>query len=377
MAVLLQLSEKFKDWHCAFGIFALSFLRVITTRVQECPQNFDCNSYIDMMSQWWVAGEIPGHHAMRILPSMLARIVHELGLSVAHSFQVISGGAYVGFGLLSFYVLIKLNVDKILAFSGALLCISFHEGLRVSLVNPYQACDALVYPMILLMFYATYKNNIFYVFILSVLGVFVRQNIVIFALLCFSKIFFQNYQCSFESSRQKSLITFTLLFLTTTLYIANQTYFQATGVFLALLSPPNGWFDFAYWGWTLIDSQLINILFPIVPLLLICWRESIKFLKENWHILLYGLIVVGQPTLGYYLTGNNYPRLACQGIFLLAFMVPIVFQRQSQTKYANGLVLYALLTFSTWGILQRAVFLLAFMIYYGLKARRHCCKGVA
>lgn len=348
-----------QDRHCYLLIIILTIVRVSLMNVRACLPDHDCNSYIDMLQNWWVAGANPGHHAMRFLPSLLAKGLHFLGLSIEHSFLLLSGGAYVLTGWLSFWVLRKMQVDKVLALSGALLMLSFHEGLKVSLVDPYQACDAFVYPLLLGLFYSTHIKNTKAVWALGLLSIIVRQNLVIFAILCLLKLFF-------ESKSKKALFAMGTI---VSLYTASQIYFGATGMFVMLMSPPNGFLDFPYWGWVLLDSQLINLLFPIVPFLFYCWRQSYQFLASNWHVLIYGIIVVGQPLLGYHWTGNNFPRLASQGVFWLAFMVPIVLnQIKTSPNVKVGVWVYSLLTYTTWGILQRVIFLGSFIFYTALIA---------
>lgn len=325
--------------------------RVITAKVKACPRHFDCESYLAMANSIQFDPDIPGHHAMRILPSLLARGVHALGGDLTTAFQIVTGASFAILGMLVYWMLRREKKSPWVAFAFALICLAPHHAMNISLKLVYQACDMMTYPLTLLILYASFKRHINGVFFWGIFGILIRQNLFILSEL--SLLF-----CYTQKRRWKTIVWGLLLAVE---YFSLQIYYEASGVFGQLLNPPEGYFTYTHIKHVILDSRVLELFVPLIPFIFFSFRALIKFFKENWHAFLYMCIVVGQPLLGYHLTGNNTQRLALQGVWVL-FLACALTWPTARTKAATiALVLYALGIYFIWSVPQRLLPLMRLM----------------
>jgi len=335
-------------------IIFLTSLRVLTSRTLECPIDFDCNAYIAMVNHWGYNAELSGHHAMRVLPSILVWGLTYLGASIVLGFHILSGATYVLFGCLLYYFFSsQKHLKPILCLSLSLLALAPHEAMRIPLQLVYQSCDMLVYPLSLLLVMFSLQKRIFPVFALCIISIFVRQNLFILGvsslLYCFKD----------RISYQRVLA----LAMVIGLYSASQIYYQATGTFIDVLTPPEHYFTLKHFIWIVLDSNIYELFVPILPFLIIYFKPLAKLSWQYWHVTLYICITMGQPFLAYHLTGNNFARLALQGFWLLCLAIALVWRKDWQYKYIMVVMLvYSAAVYFTWGIKQRIWMLMAFII---------------
>jgi hypothetical protein len=121
---LTVFQDSTKDRYFYLALIGLTLARVLTSKIQACPQDFDCNAYIQMTQSIKFDSHILPHHAMRILPSLMARVLIDLGFSLEGAFRILAGATYVLFSGICFWVLRQFRVQSILAFAFTLLCLA-------------------------------------------------------------------------------------------------------------------------------------------------------------------------------------------------------------------------------------------------------------
>jgi hypothetical protein len=334
-------------------IFLLSAARVLTSKVRACPQYFDCESYLAMMQSIQYDPAIPGHHAMRVLPALFARGLNLLGFSPATSFQIISGASYCLLGVGVYWFVRQEKQAPWVALAFTLLCLAPHHAMRIPLQLVYQSCDMMTYLFTLAIIYCSLKNRLEGIFVLSLFGILTRQNVFVLGelslLYCFC--------------RELKLKTALYAVLLGAAYFSLQIYYHASGVFSDLLHPPEGYFTFSHLLHIFIESGLLELVLPIIPFLVLSFQPILLFFRKHWHLAIYGAIVVGQPLLGYHMTGNNFQRLALQGVWVLFLVCALTWPTSQQSKERTiALVLYSLAVYFMWGMPQRLVLVVLFSV---------------
>lgn len=333
-------------------IILLTVARVCTTRTIGCPEDFDCNSYIRMVDDLTQISDVPGHHAMRVFPILLVRFLMMFGASVEQSFHVISGFSYVFFGVLAYWIIRKVTGQQGWAFLWSLLLLSLHEAIRIPLYLVYQSNDALVYPIGIGILWAAWSKKTHVTFLLAILGALTRQNVFVLGFLSLLYLFKQ----------EKRFVTAVYLVVLTLIYMGLQNYYQANGVFQELLSPPEGFFSLTRQWEILIESQMLELWLVIAPFIVMGFKPLVAFFKTHWHWFIYAGITIGQPYLGYHLTGNNLPRLALQGVWVFALAIALSFPYQRWCAFHWFVfAAFALSVYLTWGIKQRLWFTALFV----------------
>jgi hypothetical protein len=332
-------------------ILILASTRVISTKVKACPKHFDCESYLAMANSIQFDPAIAGHHAMRVLPSLLARGVHALGIDLTTAFQIVTGASFAILGMLVYWMLRRENKSPWVAFAFALICLAPHHAMNISLKLVYQACDMMTYPLTLLILYASFKKHNNGVFFWGIFGILTRQNLFILSELSL-------LYCYTQKRRVKTIVWGLLLAVE---YFSLQVYYEATGVFTALLNPPAGFFTYSHIKHVILDSKVLELLVPLIPFIFFSFRALIKFFIENWHAFLYMCIVVGQPLLGYHLTGNNTQRIALQGVWVLFLACALTWPTVRTRAATVALVLYSLGIYFIWSMPQRLLSLMRHM----------------
>lgn len=357
-SLLKNYQENSNGWHLCL-ITLLTTLRVITSRTLDCPAFFDCNSYIHMVNNWGPDSEVAGHHAMRILPAIVVWLMTQVGASVQLGFQILSGSAYILFGVLLYGFLSQQNITKQLAFAVTLLALAPHEAMRVPLQLVYQSCDILVYPITLLLIHSSLQKRLWPVCLLSLVGILVRQNMFILGAL----------SIIYCMQRSLSLRALMALLLLIACYSALQIYYQASGTFVQLLSPPDGFFTLTHLQWVIVDSKILELFVPMLPFLIFFLKPILSLVVRYWHVSLYVCITMGQPFLGYHLTGNNFARLALQGAWIFYLAIAMIWPLKWQRPYLVALtVFYALGVYFTWGLKQRIWMMIGLLCLFVLFA---------
>jgi hypothetical protein len=340
-------------------IFAFTLLRVLTSKIYPCRTDFDCNSYIQMANTLVYDPHILPHHAMRILPSYLVHLLHDMGFAIPLAFRCLSDSCYVLFGLLTFWMLRQHQVKSIIAFAFSLLCLAPHHAMRQPLQDVYQLCDIMTYPLALLLIHFTLLKNGRWVFAISVLGLLTKQTLFGFGGLSLA-------YCFLHTRRNENIIYMGLLALG---YLGLQTYYHAFSIVTSHLIPTDDFFTVSHLVEIFNQSKLIDLFVPLLPLLLIYSSQVFVFLYRHWHVAIYMAVVVGQPFIAFHLTGNNFQRLALQGVWILYLIVGLsTVQKPWNKTLEYPLAIYTLAVYFTWGMSQRmilmGIFTLICLFYY-------------
>ena len=320
--------------------------RVLATKSVGCPEVFDCNSYIRMVDDLSYQADIPGHHAMRVVPILLVRGLLNFGISIESAFHWVSGTAYVGFGMLSYWVIVRLRNQPLHAFSWALILMALHHAMRIPLYLVYSSNDALVYPIGLAMLYLTWRERGHWVFVLGIVGTFTRQNLFVLGLIMLG------YLALTRRGGRRTVLIVEMLVLTAS-YLLAQSYYHAQGVIGDLLVPSRSFFSLERQIDVLSQSRVLDLGIVLIPFTLFLAKPILSFLKQNLHWVLYAAIAAGVPYLGFDLVGNNFQRLALQGVWVIALAVALSVPTEHKKFVEVGLLVYALAVFATFGALPR------------------------
>ncbi len=345
-----------QDLSCTFLILLLTLLRVITMRMVPCLPDHDCNAYIYMASTIAYDPAILPHHAMRVLPSLMAQGVHFLGFSLEMAFRILADSTYMIFGVLTFWVLRQFKVNAFIALSITLLCLAPHHAMRIPLQNVYQLCDIMTYPISLMLLYFSIKQQSKWVFAISMIALLTKQTVFGFGGLSL-------LYCFYKTRRIENIIYAGLLGVA---YLALQQYYHAFAIVSHHLIPAADFFAPSHLGWVIQDSKLIDLFIPILPLLVIYFKQIVQWLLRYWHVAGYMAVVIGQPFIAYHLTGNNFSRLALQGAWIIYLIAGLcISQRlQENPKFQVLLLGYALAIYFTWGMSQRMAYMIAFSVIW-------------
>ncbi len=343
-------------------LILLTLIRALTSRVNPCPPDFDCNAYIHMANNLAYDPAMLPHHAMRVLPSFLAHILQSIGLSLSFAFRLLTDSTYVLFGGLTYWVLRQHAVKPVIAFSFSLLCLAPHHSMRIPLQQVYQLCDIMTYPISLLLIHFSIQKKGRWVFALALIGLFTKQTL--FGLGGLSLMY-----CFWKTRKKENIVYMGILGLS---YLALQTYYHAFSILTHHLMPTVDFFTVSHIFDVIKKSKIIDLFIPLFPLLIIYFRQIAVFLYRNWHVAFYIGVVVGQPFIAYHMTGNNFQRLALQGVWIIYLIVGLATVHKPWSKALNyPLALYSLAIYFTWGMQQRIVLMSVFTIgclfYYGLQ----------
>lgn len=344
MALLTDLYKKYNQNHTGniliITLVCLGYIFLAPS--QGCPIDWDCNAYIAMVDSIAYQPNVLPHHAMRILPSLFVKIfVTILGISIEHSFNLLSGLSYLVFSLGFYFILNKIIKLKsapkpdanLFTLSLTLVTMASHHAIIQALVNIYQSTDALTYPFVLFMFYFTYcKKQFHWVFILTLLGLITRQNLFFMGELCLIYGLFTH----------KKVINIGYIGVAALTYHFIVRYYHAGGILLATITPEAHFFTVEHILFVIQESGILNLVIPILPLTLFVVKDSVKFYFNNWSLLLYSAITVGQPFLAYHLTGANFERIAMQGVWPLYLISGILFYKRYLNHKNNIIISFVL-----------------------------------
>ncbi|MGD9591133.1 MAG: hypothetical protein AB7V32_01265 [Candidatus Berkiella sp.] len=353
--MLINYIKNNQNATCYFLIFALALLRALTSRILPCLPDFDCNAYIQMANTIAYDPTILPHHAMRVLPSIMAHGLHMMGLSLESAFRVLSDGTYVLFGGLTFWVLRQFKVNTLIAFSITLLCLAPHHAMRIPLQNVYQLCDIMTYPIALMLIYFSINLNSRWVFLLAIIGLLTKQTV--FGLGGLSLLY-----CFSQTRKIEDVFYMVILGVS---YLALSQHYHAFDIVTHHLLPNSEFFSVSHLWWVLQDSKLIELFIPILPFVVIYFKQIVQFLIRYWHVAGYMAVIIGQPFVAYHLTGNNFARLALQGGWILYFIIGLSISKrlQDNQKFQILFALYTLAIYFTWGVSQRLVYMMAFTLF--------------
>ena len=288
----------------------------------------DREFYINMaMHPPSILDGIVSPYAQRPLPSLLVwGGIKISNLSLSQVFLIFNHSIFIIFLPLVYYALRSCHVPLEIALGTSLFCgISFWPVTNY-LVDIYYACDALTYPLSLIMIMLTIKRKLLPLFIVSVLGVMTRQQLFILAFFSFSFLYFE------EKTPQAliSLVLILIIFSTLTLMIGEN------GVSILAKHSVLRIFNFGDTIKGIIRTKL-PIMFSPFLLLLICLPvQTISYMKEYWWVTFFALITIMQPLFSYEITGFfDSQRLSMMGVWLFFILAGLLLRDNLKTRWAK------------------------------------------
>ncbi len=327
-------------------LFGIILAAILSLRFFDkgCLPDHDCQTYIAMAHSIASAGLIP-HHAVRILPPLLAHGLHDLGLSLHDGFLLIVTCSLLATFYLVYRLCLQVCREPILAFIASLTLFVWHWGMLIPLKTPYQACDAMVYLFIMATVYCMRGKHLWPLFFISLLGILTRQS-------CFVLAFFATLQLFVTTRRPLVLMHLVLIVFT---YGVLTHLYQSEQALAASVMPSAQYVSLAFWHYVLKDSHVIFLLLPFIPWLIVGWKNLRHSFQKSWYLLCYGLVVSLQPLAAYEMVGyHNFVRLALQGLWGIALVLLLHTIAQPITaRQKMALLIYMVLLTILWGDLWR------------------------
>lgn len=280
---------------------------------------------------------IPGVHAQRIFGTTLVWMINFLfGFSIDTGFRIVSGMSYLAFIILFYSILRFLKVSTIVAFSTTAFSAIASWPMTYSLSNIYQVCDALSYPLILLIIFFAIRGKDNVLFLVSIIAVLTRQNLLILVLLAHLFLYLKNIR----DIRNIVYILFLLvLFMVTAIYAGDGQALK-----LASRISVGSEFQFKY---MIIAASDLRIWTLFSPFLLVYFNSRIiDLIKDYWWVWIYSLYAIVQA-FGLYSTTvywDNISRWMMQGIMPLFLFAGLLLNEIFKDK--KILMIYGLLPFA-------------------------------
>jgi hypothetical protein len=245
------------------------------------------------------------------------------------AFRIVSGGCYVVFGVLFYLTLRIASVSPLVAFGTTLFAMSASWPMTYSLGNIYQANDAFVYPLALLMILATVSKRAGLLLALSVIGVLTRQNLFVFAVFA---------QMALVLETRKLLPALALAVVGVLFWLSSA--YAGGGAVQSL-----GHHALFNWHDALKGIREIEIWYLFSPFLLVLLDPRIaRYAVRYWWIALFCIISIAQPLGAYRITGApNAARIVAQGIFPLFLLAGILIEMRLSHPSLKGV--YAVMPF--------------------------------
>jgi len=257
--------------------------------------------------------EMPAIYAQRFLPSLLVWIgVKFFGLTFSQGFLLLSYSSFMLFLPLVYYLLRSCSVPLRISFGTSVFCgISFWP-VTSSLVNFYQACDAMMYPIVVFMIILALRRKTWMLFFVSILAVLVRQQFFVLAILSFIHLYIE--------TRDRFLLVYLSVIIVCIGMLIKFAGTDGAGGLAKHTIYRLFDLDVAVKG--IIRTRLPIMLSPFLLLLICFFRKTCTYMKKYWWISLFAIITIIQPLFSFEFTGIfDAQRLIMMGVwpfFLLA-----------------------------------------------------------
>lgn len=268
--------------------------------------------------------KIGGIYAQRIVPPLIVWVLSKNGwLDVVTGFRVISTFA-IGSFLFSVYISYRvMGLRPNVAVTASIFLLIGSWPIAYGLSNVYQACDAFAYPLALWFIVAIRRRWVLVAFLVGLLGVGCRQQLMI--------LFLVGNLFAFWKSRR-------VIWL-----LAAITQIAVFG-FLVATAGMNGVMGLMRhitvsgetWHWLivgLLESKLPLLLSPYLLALPLFIYSYPYWLKQYCWILPFSAATAIQPLFAFEITGSqNTARLAMIGLWPLVFIGGFLVGRQLQQR---------------------------------------------
>ncbi len=314
------------DLACLFALCVMALWFAVDSNVVPPPVEMDGVNYVAAAKdpRWFFC--MPGIHAQRVLPPLLVWVgTKSLGLSVVDGFRGLSAASYMIFLCLLYGSLRHGGVRRLVALGTTVFCgISFWP-MTYSLGNVYQACDAMAYPLGLLMVVFALKRKPGALFIASALGVLTRQQLAVLAVAAFIALYLD--------TRDRRALAYmagvVALFAVAVAYLgrgdgaaglAGHTVLELSHVKTALRAA--------------VETKLPIMFTPFLLLFAFCWREAAQYAIKYWWVTLYAAATVVQPLFAMEMTGvSNAQRLGMMGVWPAFWVAGLLVEGRLKSRW--------------------------------------------
>jgi len=230
------------------------------------------------------------------------------------------------------------SVPSQIALGVSLFCgISFWP-VTSSLVNFYQACDGMFYPVCAVMMILTLRHNRFSLLIVSLMAILIRQQAFVLAILSFVHLYL-------KTKDRKSLIYIGFIvvgFGLLTHYagtagaqnLAKHTVFRI--------------FDIASAARGVIQTKLPIMFSPFLLLLICYFKRTYRYMLRYWWATLFAMITILQPLLSFDITGVfDAQRLIMMGVWPFFILAGLLLRDTLKSRWAKWTFLILPLLYGT------------------------------
>jgi hypothetical protein len=312
LAVSLKNVVGWNTWDAIFlAAIGLSSIGLIlnTSQIARIP-GFDLNSYIALAEHPmnFFSPTVTGIHSQRILGSFVVWVLSKLFpiVSIDLGFRIVSGFCFIAFATLFYLSLRLFRVSAFVAVGTTLFSMVASWPMTYSLGNIYQANDALVYPLAILIILCVLAKRPYPLLAVSILGVLARQNLVVLAVMA-------HVALALKTRKKAPVIGLVIvagLFYLSSVYAGGGAV-QSLSNTLAfdLREEIHGAVKMELWYY--FSPFILVLLDPLV----------LRYAARYWWVTAFCVITVAQP-LGMFsaIGGANAGRIAAGGIFP-AFLV--------------------------------------------------------
>ena len=243
------------------------------------------------------------YHALRFLPSWIVFSITSLtSLSVPETFQILSWTLFTIFTFLLYFFLRAHkthSANSLLPLSFTLLILMSAWPTTYSLKIPYQITDLFCYPYLLSVFWLRKKKNASALFILTLLGLFVRQNVLVVGLCALFDLYLEN---------KKTLLLFSCVFFLA-LYTSVSSFFPGQSTLIYILQglrEPLLPKIIQIWK----DTSPLTLFFPFLFLIPLTFKDINHLAQKHWPFLFAFGVICTFPFFAYSIVGKgNFERL--------------------------------------------------------------------
>lgn len=268
---------------------------------------------------------VGGMYAQRVLPPMIVWAESRLfGLSTVLGFRLICAVSYCSFLCLFYRTLRNARTPLPIATGTTLFCAICYWPMTYSLGNVYQACDAMAYPMALIMVTLAMRRRLLLLCAVSALAIMVRQQLFLLAIFALADLYLET-----RSRKVLAGMVFLLVVLGLLLQYAGvgRGVRGLVGVCRAI--------DWGAVPRAVIETRMPVILTPFLLLPVLFPKRVGGYVKKYWWAALYATATMAQPVLMFPVSGaSNAQRLAMIGAWLAFLLAGLLLRDALRRRWA-------------------------------------------
>ena len=325
-----------RDLLCLAALVAMCAWFIFDSTVLPPTLRQDNRRYIPMAEDPSAFFQADNVAAQRVLPSLLVWCgTRLLGLTVVEGFRILSGASYLAFLALFYVALRRGRAPTPIAFATTIFCGTCYWPMTYSLSNIYQACDAMAYPLALVMIALTIRRRTFALLAVSLLAAMTRQQLFVLACLCL-------FSLRVETNDRRALpcLLVILMFFGALISFTGEGGLAAHTVLRI--------FDLRAFARGFRETRFPVIFTPFLLLLMLCARETIGYVRKYWWVALFALVTMAQPLLAFGRTGpSNAQRLAMMGAWPAFWLAGLLLRDRLKSRWAMSIYVLLPLLYGT------------------------------